>query len=93
MGAPLMVHPASVTNAVDRLEAEGSLRRIPTRSDRRATLAEINREGPLAGAKATEALVAIEFGLAEFTEPEAARWPRSSLHCGRVAGDYTAPGD
>ena len=40
VGERLQVHPASVTNAVDRLEAQGLVRRVPHPSDRRATLAD-----------------------------------------------------
>jgi len=60
------------------------VRRIPHPTDRRATLAEITEKGRSLVAKATEALVAIEFGLASSPSPRPARWPRSSLHCGRV---------
>jgi len=93
MGARLMVHPASVTNAVDRLEAEGLVRRIPHPTDRRATLAEITEKGRSLVAKSTEALVAIEFGLAEFTEPEAGEVASLITALRARAGDYTAPGD
>jgi DNA-binding MarR family transcriptional regulator len=37
VGARLQVHPASVTNAVDRLEAQGLVRRIPHPTDGRTT--------------------------------------------------------
>jgi len=40
-GTRLQVHPTSVTNAVDRLEAQGLVRRLPHRTDRRTTLVEI----------------------------------------------------
>ena len=39
LGDRLQVHPTSVTNAVDRLEAQGLVRRSPHPRDRRATLA------------------------------------------------------
>jgi DNA-binding MarR family transcriptional regulator len=53
IGERLQVHPASVTNAVDRLEAQGFVRRTPHPTDRRATLVEITDEGGAAAAKAT----------------------------------------
>ena len=56
VGARLQVHPTSVTNAVDRLEVQGLIRRVPHESDRRTTLAEILAEGREVVAKATEAL-------------------------------------
>ena len=56
MGARLQVHPTSVTNAVDRLEAQQLVRRMPHASDRRTTLAEILPAGRELVTKATEAL-------------------------------------
>jgi len=41
VGARLQVHPTSVTNAVDRLETGGLVRRVPHPTDRRTTLVEI----------------------------------------------------
>lgn len=53
--ARLQVHPTSVTNAVDRLETAGLVRRAPHPSDRRATLVEITARGrELAAAATTE---------------------------------------
>jgi DNA-binding MarR family transcriptional regulator len=45
IGDRLQVHPASVTNAVDRLERQRLVRRMPHPSDRRTTLAEITDAG------------------------------------------------
>lgn len=45
IGERLQVHRTSVTNIVDRLEADGLVRRVPHESDRRATLAEITERG------------------------------------------------
>lgn len=56
IGSRLQVHPASVTNAVDRLEAQRLVRRAPHPTDRRTTLAEITTSGRALAAKATEAL-------------------------------------
>lgn len=55
-GARLQVHPASVTNAVDRLEAQGLIRRMAHGTDRRTTLAEILPAGRDVAALATAAL-------------------------------------
>src|SRR3954464_1977409 len=41
IGERLQVHRTSVTNIVDKLEADGLVRRVPHAEDRRATLAEI----------------------------------------------------
>jgi DNA-binding MarR family transcriptional regulator len=43
--ARLQVHPTSVTNTVDRLEAAKLVKRVPHPSDRRATLIEITDAG------------------------------------------------
>jgi DNA-binding MarR family transcriptional regulator len=64
----LQVHPTSVTNAVDRLEAQGLIRRLPHDSDRRATLAEILPEGREVALRATKELnqqVFTQVGLSE----------------------------
>ncbi|MEV8514207.1 MarR family transcriptional regulator [Dactylosporangium sp. NPDC051484] len=41
IGERLQVHPTSVTNAVDRLEAAGLVRRTPHPADRRSTIVEL----------------------------------------------------
>ena len=56
IGARLQVHPTSVTNAVDRLESQGLIRRVPHSSDRRTTLAEISAHGRDLALRATKAL-------------------------------------
>ncbi len=52
----LQVHPTSVTNSVDRLEAAELVRRLPHPTDGRATLVEITDEGRRVALKATDAL-------------------------------------
>jgi DNA-binding MarR family transcriptional regulator len=54
VGARLQVHATSVTNAVDRLEAQGLLRRVPHPTDKRTTLAEITEEGRSVAINATD---------------------------------------
>jgi DNA-binding MarR family transcriptional regulator len=56
MGALLQVHPTSVTSAVDRLEAQGFVERLPHPSDRRAVLASVTKSGRRSSAAATTAL-------------------------------------
>jgi len=56
MGALLQVHPTSVTSAVDRLEAQGFVERLPHPTDRRAVLASITDEGRTKALQATAAL-------------------------------------
>jgi DNA-binding MarR family transcriptional regulator len=64
IGQRLQVHPASVTNTIDRLERDGLVRREPHPQDGRATLAAITDEGRRTVDAAAAALGAIEFGLA-----------------------------
>lgn len=56
LGDRLQVHPTSVTNAVDRLEAQGLIRRRPHESDRRMTMAELLPEGRAVAQRATAVL-------------------------------------
>jgi DNA-binding MarR family transcriptional regulator len=63
IGERLQVHRTSVTNIIDKLEADGLVRRVPHENDRRATLAEITDEGRATAKKATAALNAAAFGI------------------------------
>jgi DNA-binding MarR family transcriptional regulator len=56
IGSRLQVHPASVTNAVDRCEAQGLVIRRPHPSDRRTTLAELTSAGRDLVTKATASM-------------------------------------
>lgn len=64
MGQRLQVHAASVTNTVDRLERDSLVERRPHPDDGRTTLAAITDVGRATVEAASEALGAIEFGLA-----------------------------
>lgn len=57
----LQVHPTSVTNAVDRLEAAGLVRRLPHPGDRRGVLVEITGAGREKARAATDELNAKVF--------------------------------
>lgn len=61
LGDRLQVHPTSVTNAVDRLEAQGLVMRSPHPRDRRATLATLTDAGRERALAATEELNARVF--------------------------------
>lgn len=61
IGARLQVHPASVTSAVDRLEAQGFVVRDRSEQDRRTVLARITPAGKRRAVKATEILNAEVF--------------------------------
>src|SRR5262245_45277743 len=56
IGSRLQVHPTSVTNLIDRLEAQGFVDRVPHPTDRRATLAAITAAGRRVVKKATREL-------------------------------------
>ena len=60
-GVRLQVHPASVTNAVDRLTAAGLVERVPHPTDGRGVLARITDDGRRVAAEATARLNAEVF--------------------------------
>ena len=61
IGERLQVHPASVTNAIDRLEAGGLVHRVPHQTDRRTTLAELTDRGRALAGQASDRLNAEVF--------------------------------
>lgn len=63
IGERLMVHPTSVTNAMDRLESQGLVRRVADSADRRRTFAELTPEGDTVLAQATEQIMGIDFAV------------------------------
>lgn len=71
MGDRLMLHQASITNLVDRLEQQGLVKRVPHPTDRRTTLGELTPEGRSTVIAATKAVVAAQVGVAELTDRDA----------------------
>lgn len=63
IGERLMVHPTSVTNLIDRLEAQGLVTRTTDAADRRRTLAALTPAGRRVLKRATAALTDIEFAV------------------------------
>ena len=61
IGERLQVHGSSVTNAIDRLERQGFVRRIPNPRDGRGTLAELTPAGRRIAGTATDDLNATFF--------------------------------
>jgi DNA-binding MarR family transcriptional regulator len=53
IGERLQVHPASVTNAIDRLEGQRLVKRTPHPTDRRAILATLTARGRTVAERAT----------------------------------------
>lgn len=88
MGDRLQVHAASITNATDRLEAAGYVRRRPHPDDGRAVLAEITAEGRRVVTAATDALGAIRFGAEGLTDAAARRLTDELTELRRAAGDF-----
>lgn len=87
VGQRLQVHPASVTNTIDRLERDGMVVRRPDPADGRRTLAAITDEGRRVAAAAAQALGAVEFGVGGAdVDPEAITRALAPLR--RAAGDF-----
>lgn len=70
MGSRLQVHPTSVTNLIDGLQARGLVAREPHPRDRRATLATITPAGRGVAERATAALHEVRFGLPALSRSE-----------------------
>ena len=88
VGARLQVHPASVTNAVDRLQAQGLVRRDPHPTDRRTTLAAITDAGREVVARSTARLNDEVFTALGLTADEAISLVRLLEKVRRAAGDF-----
>ena len=88
MGERLQLHPTSVTNIVDRLQADGLVRRMPHPTDRRATLVEITPSGATRREAATAAVTDIDFGLAGLTSAEQAQLTELLGRVRHAAGDF-----
>ena len=88
MGDRLMLHQASVTNLVDRLEQQGYVKRAPHPTDRRTTLAELTAEGAAIVDDATKAVVDAGLGVAELTDRDVADLHRILRKLRAGAGDF-----
>ena len=90
IGSRLMVHPTSVTNAIDRLVGAGYVDRRPNPNDGRGVLATITAAGRRVVERATAELTALDFGLGDLSEAERADLfdvlKRVRLGAGDVAG-------
>jgi DNA-binding MarR family transcriptional regulator len=88
VGERLQVHPASVTNTIDRLEADGLIERMPHPTDRRAMLASLTPAGrELAGA-ATEALNDKAFSATGLSDRDQRQLVGLLTKLRRSAGDF-----
>jgi len=88
MGERLQLHPTSVTNIVDRLQADGLVRRTPHPTDRRATLVEITDAGSSLLEAATKSVTAIDFGLSGLTPEEESQLTTLLSRVRLAAGDF-----
>jgi len=70
IGSRLMVHPTSVTNAIDRLVAAGYVERLPNPADGRGVLAGITDAGRAVVDVATGELTSLDFGLGDLGDAE-----------------------
>jgi DNA-binding MarR family transcriptional regulator len=96
IGSRLMVHPTSVTNAIDRLVGAGYVDRRPNPKDGRGVLARITDRGRAVVEQATAALTALDFGLGDLPEAERGELfdilRRVRLGAGDVAGSVIDEG-
>lgn len=71
IGDQLLVHQASITGVVDRLEADRLARRVAHPSDGRVTLAQITNRGRLVVAEATDSIACdLDLGIDDDTAEE-----------------------
>ena len=91
MGERLMVHPASVTNAIRRLEDRGLVQRHLSPDDRRVVLATITEEGRAVAGSATAALNEASFGMTAVTREQAAEATAALRAIRAAVGDVGLP--
>jgi DNA-binding MarR family transcriptional regulator len=90
--ARLQVHPTSVTNAVDRLEAAELVRRVAHPSDGRTTLVEITPAGLVTVLDATARLNSLVFSRPGIAQPDVETLVAVLAGVRRDAGDFAEPG-
>ena len=88
IGERLMVHPTSVTNAMDRLEGQGLVRRVADSKDRRRTFAELTDEGQKVLIEATDKIMAIDFAIDGLTVRQQDEAYDLLRHLRASAGDF-----
>ncbi|MBV9140717.1 MAG: MarR family transcriptional regulator [Pseudonocardiales bacterium] len=91
MGQRLQLHPTSVTNIVDRLQADHLVERTSHPTDRRTTLVAITEAGRHRQKTATVALIGINFGLVGLEDAQTAQLTALLTQVRRAAGDFTEP--
>jgi DNA-binding MarR family transcriptional regulator len=86
--ARLQVHPTSVTNAVDRLEAAQLVKRVAHPTDGRATLVEITDAGRDRVGRATLELNSVVFTRPGFSSDQVSQLNTMLHDFRRAAGDF-----
>src|SRR5215217_4360387 len=84
----LQVHPTSITNAVDRLQDAGLVRRSPHPTDGRTTLVELTPDGRTLAKRSTAALNAEVFSASGFGPEDIDQLIRILGDFRRNAGDF-----
>ncbi len=87
----LMVHPASVTNTVDRLVSSGLVDKRPNPKDGRGTLASITVKGREVVEAATRDLMLMNFGLGAYDAEECEEIVALLRPLRMAADDFTPP--
>lgn len=87
----LQVHPASVTNTVDRLQADGLVRRVPNPKDGRSFLLEITDEGRALVSRATSTLNDEVFAALDLPHDEQVVLTRLLADFRQRNGDFAEP--
>ena len=90
MGDRLQVHPASITNTIDRLQQDRLVERVPHPTDGRTTLAVITDAGVERVGQAQLALAEISFGLADVSGSALRSIRDDIVSLRRRAGDFGA---
>lgn len=88
IGERLQVHRSSVTNAVDKLVADGLVERVPHPRDGRATLVRITETGRDVGERATEVLNGADFAITALSDEDRDALTRILTTLRRDAGDF-----
>jgi DNA-binding MarR family transcriptional regulator len=88
IGERLMVHPTSVTNTIQRLEAAGFVTREPNPRDGRGTLARITDLGAEVVDKVTKELMDADFGLGALGTGDLSQLFDVLLEIRVAAGDF-----
>lgn len=88
IGDRLQVHPASVTGAIDKLEQQGLVERVPHPEDRRTTLARITDRGRAVAEESTTALNSGPFDDIGLSPERTERLIRLLAELRHAAGDF-----